>query len=158
MRVICRNIHTLYCDTGITCIGDMGGRREVVRYVKTAIHILELSTDPVDSFRTCGGSGPFPHFMRSNDFFFKLESLLGFKAWRGRSTSVLKTETLIKQPRSRCQRSETPVGAHLQIVAEQIQDFQATLRWSVSLRELAATSYLRRRMDFIIALAVANLL
>ena len=60
-------------------------------------------------------------------------SLLGLsnqnKAWRGRSTgstSVLKTETLIKQPRSRCQRSETPVGAHLQIVAQQIQDFQVT--------------------------------
>ena len=62
------------------------------------------------------------------------------------------TETLIKQPKSRCQRSETPVGAHLQIVAQQIQDFQGTLRQSVSLRELAATSYLRGRMDFIIAL------
>ena len=73
-----------------------------------------------------------------------------------RSTSVLKTETLIKQPRSRCQRSETPVGAHLQ-VAQQIQDFQATLRQSVFLRELAATSYLRGCMDFIIALAMANL-
>ena len=60
----------------------------------------------------------------------------------------------IKQPRSRCQRSETPVGAHLQIVAQQIQDFRATLS---SLRELAATSYLRGRMDFITALAMANL-
>ena len=44
------------------------------------------------------------------------------------------------------------------IVAQQIQDFQATLRQSVPLRELAATSsYLRGRMDFIIALAMANL-
>ena len=24
MRVICRNIHMLYWDTGITCMGDMG--------------------------------------------------------------------------------------------------------------------------------------
>ena len=53
--------------------------------------------------------------------------------------------------------SETPVGAHLQIVAQQIQDFQATSRQSVSLRELAATSYCGGRMDFIIALAMANL-
>ena len=49
---------------------------------------------------------------------------------------------------------EIPVRGHLQIVAQQIQ---ATLRQSVSLRELAATSYLRGRMDFIIALAMANL-
>ena len=42
--------------------------------------------------------------------------------------TALKIETLIKQPRSRRQRSETPVGANLQIVARQIQDFQATLR------------------------------
>ena len=34
---------------------------------------------------------------------------------------------------------------------------KATLRQSVSLRELAATSYLRGRMDFIITLAMANL-
>ena len=47
----------------------------------------------------------------------------------------------IKQPRSRCQRSETPVGAHIQIVVQQIQDYQATFRQSVSSRELAATSY-----------------
>ena len=53
--------------------------------------------------------------------------------------------------------SETPVEAHLQIVAQQIQDFQSTLRQSVSLRELDVTSYLRGRMDFIIALAMANL-
>ena len=66
-----------------------------------------------------------------------------------------KIEMLIKQPRSRYQRSETPVGAHLQIVAQQTQDFQATWRQSVSLRELAATSYLWGRIDFIIALAMA---
>ena len=63
---------------------------------------------------------------------------------------------LIKQPRSRCQRSETPVGAHLQIVVEQIQDLRATLRQSVSLRELDATSYLRGCMDLIIALAMVT--
>ena len=51
--------------------------------------------------------------------------------------------------------TDSSIGAHLQIVA-QIEDFQATLRQSVSLRELAATSYLRGRMDFIIALAMAN--
>ena len=45
-----------------------------------------------------------------------------------------KTIALIKQPRSRRQRSETPVGAHLQNVAQQIQDFRATLRQSVYLR------------------------
>ena len=57
----------------------------------------------------------------------------------GRGSSILKIEMLIKELRSRCLRSDTPVGAHLQIVAQQIQDFQATLRQSVSLRELAAT-------------------
>ena len=57
-----------------------------------------------------------------------------------------------EQPRSRYQKSETPVGVHLQIVAQQIQDFRATL---ISLKELAATTYLRGRMDFIIALAMA---
>ena len=61
----------------------------------------------------------------------------------GRSTSVVKTEMLIKQPRSRCQRSETPVGAHLQIVAQQIEDFQATLRQSeiVGCHQLFAGTY-----------------
>ena len=90
-----------------------------------------------------------------------IKSLLGLshknKAWRGRSSSVLQIEMLIKQPRSRRQISETPVGAHLQIVARQIQDFQETLRQSVPLRELAATSYLQGRLNLIIALAMANL-
>ena len=42
---------------------------------------------------------------------FLCDNLLGLshknKAWRGRGTSVLKIEMLIKQPRSRRQRSET---------------------------------------------------
>ena len=46
-----------------------------------------------------------------------------------RYLSFLKFEGLIKQPRSRCQRSETPVGAHLQIYYYNI--FATNLRLSV---------------------------
>ena len=57
----------------------------------------------------------------------------------------MKIEMLMKQPRFRRQRSGTPVGAHLQIVARQNQDFQDRV-----FPELATTSYLRGRMGFIL--------
>ena len=47
----------------------------------------------------------------------------------------MKIETLIKQPGSRCQKSETPV-AHLQIVAQQIQDSGFSCLLAESLTEL----------------------
>ena len=64
--------------------------------------------------------------------------------------TFLKIQMLIKVQMSEIRDS---IGAHHQIVARQIQGFQATLRQSVSLRELAATSYLRECMNLMIALA-----
>ena len=88
------------------------------------------------------GQNPLPIFMNQKLVYkITLGSSHKNKAWGrgggGRGSSILKIEMLIKELRSRCLRSDTPVGAHLQIVAQ--QDFQATLRQSVSLRELAAT-------------------
>ena len=87
---------------------------------------------------------PLPIFMRSNLY------TKSNKAWRGRSTSV-QIETLINSqgPDVR-DRSETPVGAHLQIVAQQIQT-------ECLLERGGCHQLFRGRMDFIIALAMANL-